>query len=121
MLVRRAATQLRTKATMHPQDIIKKNNQFKKQWLGDPATYPIIVIMGCGMTWMFGMGFNALFTYKDVQVNPNKRGAVMKDISTEHRTSVMERFANLQGGVNPEGLGIDHEEWSKKKEEYHKK
>jgi hypothetical protein len=120
-IARRAATQLRTKATVQPQQIIKQNNQFKKQWLSDPSTYPIILIMGCGMTWMVGMGVNALFGYKGVQINPNSRGAVMKDWSKEHKTTVMERFANMKGGVAAEGLGIDHEEWAKRKEEYMKK
>ena len=115
-----AATQLRSKATMHPQEIIKQNNNFKKQWLSDPSTYPIMLVMGCGISWMVGMGFNALFGYKDVQVNPNNRGAVMKDWSKDHRESVMERFANMRGGVAAEGLGIDHEEWAKRKEQYMK-
>jgi hypothetical protein len=121
LIGRRASQQFRSKATLHPQDIIKKNNEFKKSWLSDPSTYPIIVIMGCGMTWMFGMGINALFFYKDVQLNPNNRGAVMKDWSKEHRTSVMERFASVAGGVAPEGLGIDHDKFVKEKEEYMKK
>ena len=119
-IARRAATQLRSKATMHPQEIIKQNNNFKKQWLSDPSTYPIMLVMGCGISWMVGMGFNALFGYKDVQVNPNNRGAVMKDWSKDHRESVMERFANMRGGVAAEGLGIDHEEWAKRKEQYMK-
>ena len=116
-----ASSQLRTKATMHPQDIIKKNNAFKKQWLSDPSTYPIMLIMGCGLTWMCGMGANALIGYKDVQINPNNRGAVLKDWSKEHRTTVMERFANMKGGVAPEGLGIDHERFAREKAEYMKK
>ena len=119
-IARRAATQLRSKATMHPQEIIKQNNNFKKQWLSDPSTYPIMLVMGAGISWMVGMGFNALFGYKDVQVNPNNRGAVMKDWSKDHRESVMERFANMRGGVAAEGLGIDHEEWAKRKEQYMK-
>mmetsp|Transcript_15751 Transcript_15751/g.25520 ORF Transcript_15751/g.25520 Transcript_15751/m.25520 type:complete len:134 (+) Transcript_15751:235-636(+) len=111
---------VRSKATT-ARDIINKNNEFKKSWLSDPSTYPIIFIMGCGMTWMVGMGFNALFGYKDVQINPNKRGAVMKDISREHRTGVLETYVNAIGGVKTEGLGIDHEKWAKEKEEYMKK
>jgi hypothetical protein len=54
--------------------ISESRNQynFKKEWLSDPSTYPIIVIMGFGLTFMVGMGFNALFGYKDVQIeNPN--------------------------------------------------
>jgi hypothetical protein len=115
---RRTTQQIRSKATLYPQDFIKKNSKFKKVWLSDPSTYPIIFVMGCGMTWMVGMGVNALFGYKDVQLNPNNRGAVMKDWSREHRVSVMERFAHLKGGVAPEGLGVDHDKFMKEKEEY---
>ncbi|KAG7346137.1 NADH-ubiquinone reductase complex 1 MLRQ subunit [Nitzschia inconspicua] len=109
---------VRSKATMPALEIISKNNQFKKQWLSDPSTYPIMLIMCGGMSWMIGMGANALFTYKDVQVNPSNRSSVMKDWSRDHRVSVMERFALAKGGVNPEGLGVSHEQWTKQKAEY---
>ena len=110
--------QYRAKATT-AQDIIKRNNQFKKSWLSDPSTYPIMVIMGGGICWMVGMGLNAL-TYKDVQISPNSRGAKLKDRSREHRVGILETFVNLKGGVKAEGLGINHEEWAKQKEEYKK-
>ncbi|KAG7358951.1 NADH-ubiquinone reductase complex 1 MLRQ subunit [Nitzschia inconspicua] len=121
LIGRRASQQLRSKATLHPQELIKQKNDFKKSWLSDPSCYPIMLIMGCGMTWMVGMGANALFGYKDVQVNPNNRGAVLKDWSKEHRTTVMERFAKMKGGVAPEGLGIDHDKFVKEKEQYMQK
>jgi hypothetical protein len=109
---------VRSNATMQAVEIIAKNNDFKKQWLSDPSTYPIIVIMCGGLTWMLGMGANALLNYKDVQVSPSNRGAVMKDWSRDHRVSVMERFAIAKGGVNPEGLGVSHEQWTKQKDAY---
>ncbi len=67
---------------------------------------------------MVGMSFNALFTYKQVDISPNQRGRTMKQYSSEHRTGVVERFNIIKGGVNPEGLGIDHAEWEKRREEY---
>jgi hypothetical protein len=97
---------------------IAKNNEFKRQWLSDPSTYPIMLIMCGGMSWMLGMGLNALFNYKDVQINPNNRGAVMKHWSKDHRVSVIERYALAMGGVNPEGLGVSHEKWIQQKKEY---
>lgn len=119
---RRATQQIiRSKTTLHPRELIKKNNEFSKSWLSDPACYPIILIMGCGMTWVLGMGANALFGYKDVQLNPNHRGAIMKDRSREHRVSVMERYASMKGGVAPEGLGIDHDKFVKEKVKYMQK
>jgi hypothetical protein len=113
-----ATQQLRSKSTMTARELLTKKNSFQKQWLSDPSTYPIMLIMGGGMCWMLGMGMNALFTYKDVQINPNNRGATLKDWSPDHRVSVMERYANAVGGVRTEGLGIDHDEWAKRKEEY---
>lgn len=116
---RASGGQCRAKATT-ARDIINRNNEFKKSWLSDPSTYPIMVIMGGGLCWMLGMGLNAL-TYKDVQINPNSRGSPMKDFSKEHRTGVLETIVTMKGGVKAEGLGIDHDEWAKQKEEYLKK
>jgi hypothetical protein len=106
-------------STATAREIMQRNN-FKKQWLSDPSTYPIIAIMGGGLCWMLGMGLNAL-TYKDVQINPNTRGQQMKEFSKDHRVGVLETFVNYSGGVKAEGLGIDHEKWAKEKEEYLKK
>jgi hypothetical protein len=76
--------------------------------------------MGFGLTFMVGMGFNALFGYKDVQINPNKRGSMLTTWGTEKRVGVCERVVKAKGGVKAEGLGIDHEAWAKQKEEYMK-
>ena len=118
-VVQQVARQQRLKTTMASKAFppVKKYN-FKESWLSDPSTYPIMAIMGCGLTFMIGMSFNALFTYKQVDVNPNQRGRTMKQYSPEHRTGVVERFTMMKGGVNPEGPGIDHQEWQKKREEY---
>ena len=118
--------QLRTKATLHhiPNKAFPKREpyNFKKEWLSDPSTYPIMLVMTCGLTFMFGMIGNALFTYKQgVDISPNQRGRIMKQYSPEHRSGVVERFTLMKGGVQAEGLGIDHEEWEKKKAEYLKK
>ena len=92
---------------------IQKYN-FKKEWLSDPSTYPIMAIMSCAMVFMVGMGTNALFGYKDVQVDPRKRNSMLQTWGTEERDSVVKRFNRAtMGGVNPEGLGIDHQQWQK--------
>ena len=122
-LAQQVARQQRTKATMASKAFPpRKTYDFKKEWLSDPSTYPIIVVMGGGLTFMVGMTLNALFTYKQgVDISPNQRGRIMKNYSSEYRTGVMERFATMKGGVKTEGLGIDHEQWAKGKEEYMKK
>ena len=109
--------QMRSKAT---RAIPRPNYNFKKEWLSDPSTYPIIVIMSTAMCFMVGMGANAL-TYKGVYINPNKRGAVLTTWGEEHKTGVIEAFTEFKGGVKAEGLGIDHEKWAKEKEEYMKR
>ena len=118
-VVLQVVRQQRLKTTMASKAFppLKKYN-FKQSWLSDPSTYPIMVIMASGLTFMVGMGFNALFTYKQVDISPNQRGRTMKQYSPEHRTGVVERYTTFKGGVNPEGLGIDHQEWQKKREEY---
>jgi NADH-ubiquinone reductase complex 1 MLRQ subunit len=95
------------------------NGTFKENWLSDPSTYPIIVIMGCALTFMTGMGFHALAYYKDVRINPAKKHS---EIQTWGREKVTPIVAVI-GDKNPyykvafyEGLGINHEEWLKQKE-----
>lgn len=123
--VQQVARQQRTKATMASKafpPIKNKSNSFQEQWLSDPSTYPIIVVMASGLTFMCGMTLNALFTYKQgVDISPNQRGRIMKQYSDEYRVGVMERFVRWRGGINPEGLGVDHEKRCKEREEYLKK
>ena len=113
MTGRRAATTASKPKTA--QDIIRESKDFKGHWLSDPSTYPIIVVMATGLTWMFGMGINGL-RYKGVQISPNTRGVEMKDYSAEHQTGVMEAMVGHR--VQPEGLGVDHERFVKEKEQY---
>ena len=75
--------------------------------------------MGCGLTFMVGMGCNALFGYKDVQISPNKRGSMLQNWGHEERRGVIRRIQeDLKGESNPEGLGIDHEAYVKQRQEY---
>jgi hypothetical protein len=94
----------------------------KKDWLSDPSTYPIIAIMGFAVTFVVGMSANALLTYKDVRIDPKKRNSTL-------RTWGEGEYQPLCGKViypwswqktAPEGMGVDHEEWLKGKEEYAK-
>mmetsp|Transcript_20442 Transcript_20442/g.58106 ORF Transcript_20442/g.58106 Transcript_20442/m.58106 type:complete len:212 (+) Transcript_20442:107-742(+) len=101
---------------MHYQN--KTKNGFKAAWLSDPSTYPIMVIISCAITFMVGMGFNALFFYKDVQISPEKRGSVLQTWGHEKHVGVMEHFANAVGRPKAEGLGIDHDEWQSRKDDY---
>ncbi|CAB9514777.1 expressed unknown protein [Seminavis robusta] len=93
---------------------------FKENFLSDPSTYPIIVIMGCAMTFMTGMGIHALAYYKDVRINPSKKHTELQTWGSEKVTPIVA----VVGKRNPyyavafhEGLGVNHEEWLKQKAE----
>lgn len=90
----------------------------KENFFSDPGTYPIIVIMGCAITFMTGMGINALVSYKDVKINPEKRNSKLQTWGQEeqpHKLSYAVHWNSYQKNC-PEGMGIDHEEWKKQKE-----
>jgi hypothetical protein len=76
-----------------------------------------MVIMTCDLRFMVGMGCNALFGYKDVQINPNKLGRMLQNWEYEERRGVVvRRFQeDIKGGSNPKSLGIDHDTWVKQK------
>jgi hypothetical protein len=93
-----------------------KKDGFKSSWLSDPSTYPIIAIISGAAFWLVGMGINALTTYKDVQISPNKRGSMMTTWGQEEHKGITRSIVEATGGVKPEGLGIDHEKWAKEKE-----
>ena len=98
---------------------LRKNMQrgFKENFLSDPSTYPIIVIMGCAVTFMTGMGFHALAYYKDVRINPSKKGSQLQTWGNEKTTTVVSVLGQ-NSHYKPtftEGLGVDHEEWVKAK------
>jgi hypothetical protein len=122
-VMQQVARQQRNKATMASKAFPpRKQFDLKKEWLSDPSTYPIIAVMTGGLVFMCGMTCNALFTYKQgVDISPNQRGRIMKQYSDDYRVGFLERFVQMRGGVNPEGLGVDHEKRCKEREEYLKK
>mmetsp|Transcript_13672 Transcript_13672/g.21946 ORF Transcript_13672/g.21946 Transcript_13672/m.21946 type:complete len:91 (-) Transcript_13672:135-407(-) len=52
---------------------------WKQAWVSDPSTYPLIAIMGIAGCMVLGMGSACLMYNPDVQINPNKRGATMRN------------------------------------------
>jgi hypothetical protein len=131
--VARQQVQVRAKATMTVAATTKgnpvppqlrlnyKKYDFKKSWLSDPSTYPIIVVISGAACMLVGMSINALTTYKDVQINPNKRGSMLTTWGQEEHKGVTQTIVEATGGVKAEGLGIDHEKWAQQKQEYLKK
>jgi hypothetical protein len=90
---------------------------FQKNFLSDPSTYPLIVIMGCALTFTAGMGVYALTSYKEVKISPHKRNSMLQTWGEEERPSLLSSVIgwNSWQKHNPEGLGIKHEDWLKSK------
>ena len=86
----------------------------KKDWLSDAGAYPIMVILGCAVTFMTGAGLHAL-TYKDVTIDPAKRNSKLQTWGNDETHTVLERVISWNA-YGKEGLGIDHEQWLKEKE-----
>ena len=53
----------------------------KEIWLGDPATYPIIVIMGFATAMCSTVALRCLFTNPDVRITKKARTQVIRDWS----------------------------------------
>ena len=81
-----------------------------------------MIIMGCAMTFMVGMSANALFFYKGYYIDPRKRQAMIVTWGDSDNTTLVSRMLDFFGvqKYGLEGLGVDHEEWKKEKEEYKK-
>lgn len=98
---------------------------FKKSFLSDPSTYPLIVVMACASFFVVGMSANALTHYKDLRISPAVKHETIQTWGKEHRTSVTSQLASRPIGfhadglkaIQREGLGINHEEWKKAKEQ----
>mmetsp|Transcript_20039 Transcript_20039/g.29298 ORF Transcript_20039/g.29298 Transcript_20039/m.29298 type:complete len:98 (+) Transcript_20039:1227-1520(+) len=56
-----------------------KHNNVAKKFLSDPATYPLILILGCTGAFCSGFGFWFLGTKSDVRINPTNRNKVIRD------------------------------------------
>lgn len=100
---------------------------FKKAWLSDSATYPILVIMAGAASLATGMSVYASLNYKNVKVRSEHKGAIIPtwdkayEPNTNNRlTEAVSRYpiSFLSHGdrlksLRHEGLGVDHEQWQK--------
>ena len=87
-------------------------------WLGglrDPATYPLIVILGFTGIFAARMGYHAALTYKDVRFSPAKRNEMMRSWGTEERPTLVSKWVGWNAYAK-EGLGINHDQWLRDKE-----
>ena len=50
----------------------------KKAWFSDPATYPLLLIIGGGFVFATGVSIACLSTNPDVQLTATKRNSVLR-------------------------------------------
>lgn len=60
-----------------------KHNNVKKKLLSDPATYPLIFILGVAMAGCSGFGLWFLNTCTDVRIDTTKRNQLIRNWSKE--------------------------------------
>ena len=77
--------------------------------------------------FVVGMSANAFINYKGVRISPAHKHAVIQDWGNERTTRVTEVITAHPIGfhahgfvdIRHEGLGVDHEQWLKQKEQEH--
>ena len=55
------------------------HNNVKAKMLSDPATYPLIVILGFAVSFCSGFGVWFLTSASDVRIDPSKRNKLLRD------------------------------------------
>jgi hypothetical protein len=98
---------------------------FKKAFLKDPGTYPLIVVMCTATSIVLGMSANALYHYKDLRFSSQAKHSELQTWGADHYDSVTKLITASPFGfhrdalknIRYEGLGVNHEEWKKEKAE----
>lgn len=99
-------------------DAINKKNDFKTNYLSDPSTYPLFVIMTMAGALAIGMSLNAL-RYKNWKISPSaKHETLAKDSSKQTPlTEIVSREpitfhpqAMKDTRAEKKGLGVEHQE-----------
>lgn len=55
-----------------------KQQTFRKNWLSDPSTYPMIAVLGAAGVLCVGVMASCMFFSPDVRVDPKKRNAMIR-------------------------------------------
>lgn len=93
--------------------------QMKENFLSDPATYPLVVIFTFMMAMHLSMPVYALSNYRDVRIDPSFKHSELQERDDSHFRSLVEIIGTRNKRFEPihyEGLGVDHQEWLKRKE-----
>lgn len=57
---------------------LKTEAFYKKNWMSDPSTYPLFVVLGAAGFLVTGVGASCILYNPDVQINVQTRGSVMR-------------------------------------------
>lgn len=75
----------------------------------------MVIILSFVGTLVVGAFAHEIATDKDLKLNPKIKHQIIRDYGYEHRPPFVSKLAN-PNFIKPEGLGIDHDEWVKGKE-----
>jgi NADH-ubiquinone reductase complex 1 MLRQ subunit len=56
-----------------------KEETFKKNWLSDPSTYPLLVALGSAVALCTGFGFSFLMKSPDVRISSVKKRSTLRE------------------------------------------
>jgi len=58
---------------------LKNRDSFRKNWLSDPSTYPLLVALGSAVALCAGVGFSCLAYSPDVRIAADKKRATIRN------------------------------------------
>lgn len=102
-------------------------HNFRTDYLSDPSTYPIIAIMGLCTFFVVGMSANTLLNNNnDLRVFPKHKQDILRSWGDEKEYDKLTHKLALgpiimhekdYRSIWQEGLGVNHEEWLKQKQQ----
>ena len=115
--------------SMNTQECYLQHN-FRTDFLSDPSTYPIIVVLGLSACLVIGMSANSILNDShDVRLLPKHKQDVLRSWGDEKVYDKLARKLALGPIIMhekdyrtlwQEGLGVNHEEWLKQKQQQQK-
>lgn len=55
-----------------------RRETWRKNWLAQPATYPLLIVMGAASALVVGVAASCLAASPDVRISPGKRAATLR-------------------------------------------
>jgi len=102
---------------------------FKKDFLSDPSTYPIIAILTFICTFVAGGTLHNGYKFKDIRIRPAHKHTELQTWGEDHYTPVTRSLAHIpmlfhshdwQKVRQGEGLGVSHGDFVRRSTDYNK-